>query len=636
MHMKSALAKATLMILPPLIRMSILEDLDFQKTYELKVDPVITLGNSEVDFSRSSFFDAIREALTVKKEAIVKDTGNDIWEIKNIAEIEDYPVLEIFDGKQRLRIPDFTVLSSVSVIRIRYLKKISQDLNLPNEWYDSWEKILAERPLFDDEVDAFLSEFRDTSVNFAQTLCTGIELGESSVESLVPSSRIYYDRLIGPYNESTTINDYAVTNAKNLFTGLSAWQPCDGLLLSLLLSSHSSITEEIDIDNLTDNDLIRTYQFLVDDGDTISQLGAIEVGIKNLARRPVLEPLIVRLVENIRDDDVETSTHGIKLFSALFVLVDGELSRTRIMESEPPFYRRLASLTQASLIHRQLRKSGVGEGFHDWAYRVSSKQYYWQSITDMRIEPRWNPEFGSAPQIRADFLGRIIITASKYEDSIKGSNLHTLIFGADIKSIKSLIDFPNCYYPGPLEGSECNQNDLPEDISELIDKQLVKDDIDVSSFIALVNSAMIFRLESNKVDLAVNALKASNYRLSNIENKAQLLGILNGLATVAATSRNDVLASELRILLRIYWRDERYKLSIDEALRVCLIASASHRELSDWRECVGEWLTEFAFNELDATEAEIFHSTLMCLCHAVPELWVTCSKVDAALKSMSS
>ena len=45
---------------------------------------------------------------------------------------------------------------------------------------------------------------------------------------------------------------------------------------------------------------------------------------------------------------------GFKFLSALFCLVDGTLSRTRLLSAEPPFYRRLAALSQAALIQRQL------------------------------------------------------------------------------------------------------------------------------------------------------------------------------------------------------------------------------------------------------------------------------------------
>src|SRR5690606_9018542 len=131
-----------------------------------------------------------------------------------------------------------------------------------------------------------------------------------------------------------------------------------------------------------------------------------------------------------RDDNVEDSSKGLRLLSALFILVDGELSRTRLMSAEPPFYRRLASLSQAALIHRQLVTSGADDTFCDWAYSNRGEQYYMQTLADMRLEPRWNPDLSAASQMKADFFGRIMIAARDYEENIKNSALHDLIPGA--------------------------------------------------------------------------------------------------------------------------------------------------------------------------------------------------------------
>jgi hypothetical protein len=124
-----------------------------------------------------------------------------------------------------------------------------------------------------------------------------------------------------------------------------------------------------------------------------------------------------------------------------------------------------------------------------------------------------------------------------------------------------------------------------------------------------------------------------NYVLSELENKAQLLYILNGLAGIAAVSRNISLANDVRILVRRYRSDPQFGLSIDEALSVLLVASASHEALGQWRECVGEVMTELAFGRLDGDEARVLHSRLLVLLHSVPELWVSCARAEAALRS---
>ena len=112
--------------------------------------------------------------------------------------------------------------------------------------------------------------------------------------------------------------------------------------------------------------------------------------------------------------------------------------------------------------------------------------------------------------------------------------------------------------------------------------------------------------------------------------------MLDGLAKAAAIARSPALADELKILVRRYRRDAEYALTIEEVIKICLVAAASRSELSEWTEFVGEWLTEFAFGDLKDDEAQGFHSCLNCLCHAVPELWVSCGRADAALLAFNA
>ncbi|MEW8051280.1 MAG: hypothetical protein AB2809_12975 [Candidatus Thiodiazotropha sp.] len=634
-YVRAAMAQAALELVPPLIRKTLLEEREFREEYGFKADAVLAFGDSGVSIQRSALFDAIREILSGVSELGVTDTEEREWKLRNEAENGDLPTLVISVSERRLVLPDFAVLSPDSAIRLRSLDEAASDVNLPASAQNTWRNVLSERPLEDDEIDQFHSDFRDTPVHVARSIRSEIETGQSSVSSLVPSSRRYFERLVGSYDGSISIRDYAAGVGRQFIGQLSTWRPYDGFLFSLFLSSHSALTAEITVGHLESEDLVRAFEFLEKQGDRISQLGAIEVGLHILPERPEIEPYIIRLVEKIRDDDVDGSARGLKLLSALFILVDGELSRTRLMSTEPPFYRRLASLSQAALIHRQLVNSGADDTFCEWAYSNRGEQYYMQSLADMRLEPRWNPDLATASQMKADFFGRIMIAAKNYEENVKNSALHGLIIGAEPDSLQSLCEFPYPYYPGPLEGAEDSPNTLPTDLSEAIEAQLTAEEVGPSSFITLVNSAMIFCVDSDQVELAAKALKLANYRLTNLENKSQLLGILNGLATVAADSRNPALADELRILLRRYRHDDRYGVSIEEAMRICLVASASRKELMDWREFAGDWLTELAFGEFEGDEGSVFHSHLRCLCHAVPELWVTCARADAALMAFN-
>jgi len=636
-YVRSALVQTALELTPPLIRESLLEESGFRKEYGIRTEAILSLGDSGVSVQVSYLFEAVRKILSGSSVEEVTDTDDHKWKLKNISKEGDLPTLELSYSRRHLILPDFAALSPDSITRLRSLDKAVSDVNLPGSVRNIWCDVLTKRALEDDEVETFQFEFRDTPIYMERSIHIEMVEGKSSISSLVPTSRRYYERLVGEYDGSISIQDYSVSSGRKLFQELSAWQIYDGFLLSLFLSSHSALTTEIYVEQLSCDDLIRAFSFLEKHGDRTSQLGAIETGLRILSSRPEIEPRLITLIEQIRSDDVTSKTSGFKLLSALFILVDGELSRTRLLSKEPPFYRRLAALSQAALIHRQVVKSTVDiDQFCEWAFSNRGEPYYMQSFADMRAEPRWNPDLAAAAQMKADFIGRIMIASKNCKKNIKEGELYDLVLGTKSGSLHSDSDFFHPYLPGPLEGAEESQNILPAEIAETIETQLGAEEVGPTSFIALVNSALIFRIGADQAELAAKALKIGSYRLANVEDRSQLMVVLNGLANVAAIARSRTLADELRILVRRYRRDTQYALSIEEAIRINLVAAASLADMNDWREFVGDMLTELAFSDLDGDDGKILYSHLLCLCHSVPELWISCGRAEAALKAYNA
>ena len=55
-------------------------------------------------------------------------------------------------------------------------------------------------------------------------------MGRVASPFFVPRSRRYFERLVGAYDGSASIRDYAAGRGRQLFQQLSAWRPYDGFL----------------------------------------------------------------------------------------------------------------------------------------------------------------------------------------------------------------------------------------------------------------------------------------------------------------------------------------------------------------------------------------------------------------------
>jgi hypothetical protein len=631
---RSILAVAALRRFPRSIHESVLSDKNFLKDYNLTVDAQISFGESDVAVQQSELFSAIREIFgDGNATPIVKDATGAEWQLQLISKDNERRIA-LMHGSQRLLLPDFSALSPSQAERMNSFDREANDVQLPEQIAGRWRALLESRALADDEIVTLHTEIKASPIYVSAMADSEIQKGKSSLSTFVPRTQQYFDRLVGEYRQSQNITEYAHESAREHVRELLTWRAYGGFLLSLLISSHSSISLEIEAHQLPEKELIRAYEWLNKKGDRISQIGAAEIGLSILDIRPNIEPYVYDIIEQILNEKVKESPEGdrFQLLSALIVLIEGELSRTQILRGKPPFWRRLASIAQASLIERSIIKSQVDiAAFSKWALVTRTQLFYLQTMTDLRLEPRWYPDYVSAPQLRAELLGRISSAAQKNDSKINNPALRELLFGSSPKSLRAQLNFPLSFLPGPLEGGLESQIDTPKEVLSEIEKQLTEDVLQPHSFTALLNSALIFRLRSDQAQLAASALRSAKYQLRQADNKETLVSVLSGLATVAATTRSSELAQELKILTRRCRQDEGHDLSAEDALWIGLIAAGSHSEIADWCEFVGNWVTELAFQSLQPDEMKRLHSHVEKLCHIVPGLWRTCGRAEAAL-----
>ena len=634
--LRRALALGALSVQAPLVQDALLEDQEFRDEYGIEMDGVLTVEEADWAFSTSVLCGGVRRALSSSLAQEITDREGREWKVERVGAEGELPILLLYRNEERLNLPlEFVALSPDRATRLELLEEAASHVNLPTEAVEFWRGILQERPLDDHEVQHLQADRLDTPVARRNAIRMEIERGEGSPSTLVPSSRRYFERLVGKYDGSGSINDYAGGGGKAAIQELAAWRPVDGLLLSLLLSSHSSLTDQISVNGLGEEDLLGSLDHLANHGDRISQVGALEVGFRILKARPEVEQALCRLIRKIREDGDSEQANGFKLLSALFWFVDGEISRMRLFPDAPPFYRRLAALSQAALIHRQLVELGVDpKAFGKWALEWPP-WHYQQSLVDLRAEPRWKPEFASEAQLKAESFGRILIAGKRYEESVKGTDVYDLVFGEGPGSLRSLSNQVYAFLPGPLEGVGESRPAIPSELEGSVKAELEAGVASKSTFVKLAHLALICRFDPKHAELAGEAVKRAGYRLSEIQDSAELFGVVNGLATVAAVARSPELADQLRILCRRYRREGENTLSMQETLVICLVAAASRAGLEEWMECVGDLVTELAFGELEEEEGRIAYAHLTGLCHLVPELWVHCSRAEAALKAFN-
>lgn len=633
----SRIAVASLLddLYPPALKSALLSRDSFRSKYGFTVDVQLSFDDTGVSISRSSLFACIRNALKDPDEKPdIKDKNGNVW----LVEVVDATLgkAKLSQGERSLLLPEFWMLFEDAGARLSNFKRVAMDLNLPAASRSYWAKRLEASPLDDGEVDELLDDIKETPVHVIERITAEVEKGHSSFESLAPRSARYFDRLAGECVQEAVLKSYVQNELRTHLSGLVSWKMAEGIKLALLLSAHSSIPPEIDLDQVSQHELEAIFEEVERNGDRLSQLGAIELGLSVFDQHPQLESAIVGMIEQIRDDDADSPNSRFRLLSALAVLVEGEVSRAKTLPNKPPFWRRLATIAQASLIERCICSHPVDvETLTEWANAGRGQQFYLQTLCDLRLEPKWIPDFISPEQLKAEFVGRIANAGQLHKDKITSRMIRDLTLTKAKGSIKGQVHFPMPFFPGPLEGSTTSEIQMPSDLASSIDEALSQESIDGKSFVGLINSALIFKLDSKFADQAVQALQRARHYLKQGADSGTLFHLLSGLASVAAVTRSSQLAEELRILIRRSKVAGAVDVSVDNLFRIGMVAAASHPELEDWCAYVGEWCTELAYSDLSRDEAIRLHSHVKCLCSIVPELWTTLGRGEAALASLA-
>ena len=631
------LVKVALDFLLPRLRSSLLEDKDFVEQWGLATIAGVTFGKDGPSFHRDRLYAGIRAAIREPGRQIsIEDDNAVAWRVTACDESNGLS-FNLESGEKHFSIPDHSGLAEADSIRASWFEKVADDINLGDDVFRKWKERIDSEALDDEEFVELTEELDLTPVGNYRNLQAAISRRSVHIATLVPSERRYYDRLVGSLGSSVDVMSYIEGGAAPLIEGLQEWEAIRGFLFSLPLCSKDTISERIRIDKVDAEKLLRTYEWLANEGDPISQIGAVELALMHIDGHAELEPSIERMVEGFIGDDPDEEGGCFSLLSAMIVLVASELIRRRILDNAHPFYRKQAAIAQASLIIRAINGSQLDPaGIVEWAKTGGVGHiFYLQGLVDLRVEPRWLPDFVSPYQLRAEFIGRVANAVEKCKGEIHSQSLRLLLKGKESRLATS-ADWPFPMLPGPLEGETATrQPTIPDDVLRDVAAGLEDEHLEPNSFAGLVNMALLFKLPASQADLAATALRRVRYSIEKAEDESSIYGLIGGLAIVAAVTRGTELAESLRVLVRVMRRRKRLNVDADDEMRIAMIAAASHEGLEDWARFAGEWMTELAFEVVEKEAVQGFLPKLRRLVQIEPALARHCAAADAALASVA-
>ena len=629
--------KVALGFLPPRVRNTLLDSEEFVEQWGLETIAGVTLGRDGPSFQRERLYGSIRKAIrTLGKEVSIEDDKSVTWRIR--AQEKDEGLSFSLEAHEKsLSIPDHSGLAEDHRIRVEWLERATHEVNLEETIIEDWKTRIDSRPLSDDEFAKLNGELELTPISNFRNIHNSLLRGSVDFRTLVPSERRYYDRLVGPVGSAMDADTYINSEAVRLIDSWQQWDPIRGFLMSLLTCSKGTVSESIGIDGLNEEELLRGYEWIAKEGDPVSQIGAVEIALRHIHKNRALEPYIERIIEGFISDTVDDEGGCFSLLSSMIVLVASELSQNRIMKEVSPFYRKHAAIAQASLVIRAIKGSQTDSAsIVKWARSTGFGHiFFLQGLVDLRVEPRWLPDFVSPEQVRAEFIGRVSNAVMQCKGEIQSESLRRLVSGED-SPLATAAEWPFPMLPGPLKGEVTSgQPDIPDKVLKEMTAGLESDRLEPSSFAGIVNMALLYKVPASQAGLAATALRRVRYSIENADDESSIFGLIGGLANVAAVTRATDLAEALRVLARVMRRRRRLIADPDDELRIALVAAASHEGLEEWAGFAGEWISELAFEVVEKDSARSFLPKVRRLVQIEPALARHWAAADAALVSVA-
>lgn len=355
--LQAAVAVEIFRTFPRSIVTELQNDPAFRKGIDSIIQTNITFGNN-LTFSRKSLFDAIRAVFGHGGErTVVAEDGTSCRLTVEAVDGIRHPVLTI--EHNRVTLPDFWYLSPVEADRRIGIERDLAGVDPADPELRTWHDRVSAGPLDEIEAGLFDAELRLVPARVAELIYSGIESGSAPTAHLVPGVIRYYERLAGRHNQETGIAEYLENGAAVHAKWLIARDALEGAKAALLLAAHPHYCRALQDIRIGRDDIGALFQWLAEHADRISQVGGFEWGMTLLGEYPEIEDKLLSIARQIYDDDPESPDGRLRELSKLIVFVEGGAARAGFMRSKPPFWRRMATIAQASLIERQLVAVGL-------------------------------------------------------------------------------------------------------------------------------------------------------------------------------------------------------------------------------------------------------------------------------------
>lgn len=598
----------------------ILNDEEFINKTGVKFNYIIKLSEAGVQFEDEVFYSSL---ITLYKDgyASVKDESDKVWELSLDDEPKDAPIKNVLlrSGDSNFSASEFWFVHPDINLRLAYFEYIKTDFLLGKASVNEMVSILSSNIPASERMTHVKTMIGTSPGVFYSNLSSSLMKRSSlRLDQLVPESLSYYQSLIGEIEDSHNIIEYFNMEGFEHVKYLIDLYGEKSVPNILCLNWNPNFSNEKVISIFDDVLLCSAYEYIKSNNCSFLDFSFSDVLLK-IRRADDSVNIISRIVDILRNGDVKKT---LSLLSFFFILTDAVLIRSKLFDCYPVFYRRLASLSHASLLYRCFCANGVEEDqkLCDWIARNFGQDFYIGNLLDLRTDSRWLPDYAEQTQLRYELFGRLLNSISMIDEAERYKYVKT-----DDKFLSNLPFSIDMFLPGPLEGG-IEPTEMPTYIEEIVNNGLAASGSAADSFTGFMNSSRYWKLDKQYLAAVVEKIRSSGHMFEKIESIEVLYSCLNGLAVAASITKSELLADELLILTRVYRKEFLKEQKLQELVFIGVLASGSFSSTTSWCKYLGQYLSELTYLSLEYEEQQKLYYLIKAICNLEPRLFTTISK----------
>lgn len=370
---------------------------------------------SEVTVHQERLLEAFRDVLAGKRVTSIVDERGKRLKVK-IA-ITDNGTARIVVNKKGFAFTHAGLLSPDRDNRRALLDRYLRERSLASSSVDELRSLVSKQEMTYDDFAIAISTISGSPESFLQTIKSKLTSRDLSNADLLPADKRHWDNLVAPWRNSETLEKFLRLEWEEQRVRAFHENPTGAFFVSSLSWCAPNLVPIETIRALPTDVTLNLLERVSTLPDHFAVTGAFEVCADRLSTDSRFEAAGTKLLDQLLGN-MEQLLERCTFFAAIFTLTLVRLAQHQQLRHNPPFWRRVIAVANASLVARACGTENA-EKLFEWSVKHSGKAFLLSTLLEEFSEARWKPDWVSGDHLTADAFGRIDTAIKKLPESAR-------------------------------------------------------------------------------------------------------------------------------------------------------------------------------------------------------------------------